>query len=259
MIFNYTIFGIVSEQITDEAIKITYYDKTLTQIYSKNIPIVNNSYQINLGDRDLLTINGKLEQGCSVLLTIGDIYCKRLILDLSSNILRHDIEPDDTDLLCRPATAIEPVTYHSISDRIQVGFNKDDGEYNYFMIEDSNGVKVYESNSTLDWSPKLAGSYKITQRSCGSEPMVVVLVTTVMVMTDSINTTSVDYIFQVKKNKICRINLPDYVRDTLILPAGFYFQDSTLIGRVDTLKPKVLSYYRGEVIIQAQIGDIIDY
>ena len=61
MIFNYCIYGDILPPYSGE-VKITVYDNTISEIYSKTI-VVQDEYQFNLGDRDLFDINHKLKNG----------------------------------------------------------------------------------------------------------------------------------------------------------------------------------------------------
>ena len=74
MIFNYCIYGDILPNYSGE-IKITAYDNTLTEVFSKSYNIIDE-YQFNLGDRDLFDINYKLRPGSTIVLTLGNKFYK---------------------------------------------------------------------------------------------------------------------------------------------------------------------------------------
>ena len=56
-----------------------------------------------------------------------------------------------------------------------------------------------------------------------------------------------------------RVFTPGFVRDTLLLADGWYYEGDKLIGTNGNLKELRMPYYNGDVVIKTYIGDIIDF
>lgn len=258
MIFNYCIYGDILPSYSGE-VKITVYDNTITEIYSKTIE-VQNEYQFNLGDRDLFDINHKLKDGSTVVISIIDKY---YIIKLTENFLhKYDIDlnevkiPSDT-VASDNDTLLE--TIRILTDKLILRIT-DNNLYSYFEVKDVNSEIVYTNNETLDWIPRESGNYNILHRVYNSSNLEVSeSIINIEILENYIETNSIDYVYYSKRDKIVQIELPDYVLGTVILDNGFYIENNKLYGKIDKYKSVELLYSRGKIIIKPQIGDILDY
>ena len=257
MIFNYCIYGDILPSYSGE-VKITVYDNTITEIYSKTI-VVQDDYQFNLGDRDLFDINHKLKNGSTVVITISDKY---YIIKLTENFLhKYDIDlneikipsgtvaSDNDDLL---------ETIRILTDKLILRIT-DENLYSYFEVSKDSNI-VYTNNETLDWVPRESGNYNILHRVYNSSNLdVSESIINIEILENYIETKSIDYVYYSKRDKIIQIELPDYVLGTVILDYGFYIENNKLYGKLGMYKSIELLYSRGKIIIKPQIGDILDY
>lgn len=258
MIFNYCIYGDILPSYSGE-VKITVYDNTITEIYSKTIE-VQNEYQFNLGDRDLFDINHKLKDGSTVVISILDKY---YIIKLTENFLhKYDIDlneikmPSDT-VASDNDSLLE--TIRILTDKLILRIT-DNNLYSYFEVKDVNSEIVYSNNETLEWIPRESGNYNILHRVYNSSNLgVSESIINIEILENYIETNSIDYVYYSKRDKIVQIELPDYVLGTVILDNGFYIENNKLYGKIDKYKSVELLYSRGKIIIKPQIGDILDY
>ena len=257
MIFNYCIYGDILPSYSGE-IKITVYDNTITEIYSKTI-VVQDEYQFNLGDRDLFDINHKLKSGSTVVITILDKY---YIIKLTENFLhKYDIDlneikiPSDT-VASDNDNLLE--TIRILTDKLILR-TTDNNLYSYFEVSKDTNI-VYSGNIELDWVPRESGNYNILHRVYNSSNLEVSeSIINIEILENYIETKSIDYVYYSKRDKIIQIELPEYVLNTVLLTNGFYIENNKLYGKLDKYKSIELLYSRGKIIIKPQIGDILDY
>jgi hypothetical protein len=257
MIFNYCIYGEVLGGYTGD-ITLTYYDNTITEILTKTYNVTDSTYQFHLGDSDMLTMNHVLKHGSSIVLTIDGVYFDNIVLELGKFVHKHDIDinttPDYTNNIISGTYDIKRV----VSDKYYLE-EEDLNLYSYFSVVKDDEL-IYESNFIFDWIPKEDGTYTITQRGYNrSNNIVNEKVTTLDILENYTEVESIDYIFYTKRNKILKIELPSYVKETLVLEDGWYFEGEILYGKINNLLGVNLMYSRGYVRIKPQIGDIIDY
>jgi len=177
MVFNYTIYGSITnsdenEITSDIYMDSTYYDNTLTSSVTKSYIIIADdpSYQINLGDRDILGIQGKISDKDLVLIEIysdkdktDKIYSDYVILNYSDNILNNDIilgyisNSDEANL---------DVYENIVKVAIQNIEEKSENLYNYFIAKNEDTDEVLKkSNESFVFVPTVSGSYAIYQTS----------------------------------------------------------------------------------------------
>lgn len=257
MIFNYCIYGDILPSYSGE-VKITVYDNTITEIYSKTLT-VENEYQFNLGDRDLFNINHKLKHGSTAVITILDKY---YIIKLTENFLhKYDIDlneiknPSDT-VASDNDNLLE--TIRILTDKLILRIT-DNNLYSYFEVSKDANI-VYSGNIELDWVPRESGNYNILHRVYNSSNLEVSeSIINIEILENYIETKSIDYVYYSKRDKIVQIELPEYVLNTVLLTNGFYIENNKLYGKLDKYKSIELLYSRGKIIIKPQIGDILDY
>lgn len=259
MIFNYCIYGDILPSYAGE-IKITAYDNTLTEVFSKSYNVVD-MYQFNLGDRDIFDINYKLKPGSTVVLTLDNkFYNVKLTEDFLHNF---NIDLNDT----KTASSSRAVDSDNLLETLRIVTDKlilretDVNIYSYFEVRKALMDEiVYFGNEELNWIPKETGNYNILHRVNNiSNLEVSESIININILENYIETNSIDYIFYSKRDKIIQIELPDYVRNTIILTNGFYIENNKIYGKLNSLKPIEMIYSRGKIIVKPQIGDILDY
>ncbi len=257
MIFNYCIYGDILPNYTGN-VSITVYDNTLTEIYSKTI-LCEDSYQFNLGDRELFDINYSMRAGSTAVITINNKYYQ---INLSENFL-HNYNIDlnktmiETDTVASDSNELLQ-TFRIITDKLFLK-EPDINTYSYFEVLKDTEL-IYNSNKELHWIPKNDGNYNIIHRMYNSSNLEVSeSIININILENYIETASIDYIFYSKRDKIIQLELPDYVTNTLILSNGFYIENKKVLGKLSALNSIELLYSRGKVIIKPQIGDILDY
>lgn len=260
MIFNYCIYGNVLPNYSGE-IRITAYDNTLTEVFSKSYNIIDE-YQFNLGDRDLFDINYKLRPGSTVVLTLGNKFYKiKLTKDFLHNfdINLNETQTISTSIASDSDNLLE--TLRIVTDKLILR-ETDVNIYSYYEVRKGliPNELVYSGNEELNWIPKENGNYNILHRVYNSSNLQVSeSIININILENYIETNSIDYIYYCKRDKIIRIELPDYVKNTIILSNGFYIENGNIYGKLTTLKNVELLYSRGKIIIKPQIGDILDY
>ena len=257
MIFNYCIYGDILPSYSGE-VKITVYDNTITEIYSKTI-VVQDEYQFNLGDRDLFDINHKLKNGSTVVITISDKY---YIIKLTENFLhKYDIDLNEIKISSNTVASDNDdllETIRILTDKLILRIT-DNNLYSYFEVSKDSNI-VYTNNETLDWVPRESGNYNILHRVYNSSNLdVSESIINIEILENYIETKSIDYVYYSKRDKIIQIELPDYVLGAVILDYGFYIENNKLYGKLGMYKSIELLYSRGKIIIKPQIGDILDY
>lgn len=256
MIYNYCIYGEL--QGYSGPISIEWYSKDLLEYKVKTVQC-DNIFQFNLGDRDLCDLNHLPKQGETIRIYIDNVYSKNFVLD-NNDIMEVFIDLNDyneTDNLANANNTLVRV----LTDKYII---EEDNEeiYSYFKVE-KNSILIQEGNGTrLDFIPKESGDYVITQRGYNSSeinPDIIEKVMNISVLENYTETNSIDYVYWIKKKKIVKLELPEYVRSTMLLPNGFYVENNVIYGIHDRLAPLVIPYSRGSVIIKSQVGDILDY
>ena len=257
MIFNYCIYGDILPNYAGN-ITINVYDNTLTEIYTKTIS-VENEYQFNLGDRDLFDINYKLRNGSSTVITLDNKYYKIQLSEEDIHKFDIDLNISNTPSTSRASDSDSLLeTWRVLTDKLVLR-EIDPNIYSYYEVQ-KDAVKVYDSNIELNWIPRENGNYNIIHRVYNSSNLEVSeSIININILENYIETNSIDYIFYSKRDKIIQIELPDYVRNTIMLTNGFYIENNKIYGKLNSLKQVEMLYSRGKIIIKPQIGDILDY
>ena len=279
MIFNYCIYGDVLSSYVGP-ISITVYNNSLTKIFSKTIQIdttVDSEYQFNLGDRDLFGINHNLISGSTAVITVDSIPNKYYFLPISvsthdlmqvSHILKFDIDLNVNNIPTNTTSEDSKElleTVRILTDKIILDV-VDTNMYSYFEVSDINNDIVYNDN-IMNWVPRVTGNYNILIRQYNSseinvptnESGISETIVNIDILENYVETNSIDYVFYSKRNKIIKIEVPDYVINTVLLTNGFYIENNKIFGKLPSLNDVELIYSRGKIIIKPQIGDILDY
>ena len=177
MIFNYTIYGSITNEddsslSSDVYLDGTYYDNTLSTFVTKSYIVLSteSNYQINLGDRDMLGIQGKITDKDLVLIEIysdeekiNKIYSDYILLNYADNILENNVILGYTE---NNDEANLDVHENLIKVAVQNIEEKSENLFNYYVVknEDTNEV-IRTSNESFDFVPTKSGSYGIHQTS----------------------------------------------------------------------------------------------
>ncbi len=257
MIFNYCIYGDILPLYSGE-IKITIYDNTITEVYTKTLT-VENEYQFNLGDRDLFGINYNLRNGSTAVISLqgkyfpiilGENYLHRFDINLNTLMSPTNSIASDSDNLLK--------TVRIITDKLILR-EIDNNLYSYFEVSKDTNI-VYSGNIELNWVPRESGNYNILHRVYNSSNLEVSeSVINIDILENYVEVNSINYIYYCKRDKIIQIELPEYVLDTVLLTNGFYIENKKLYGKLVDFNIIELLYSRGKIIIKPQIGDILDY
>lgn len=279
MIFNYCIYGDVLSSYVGP-ISITVYNNSLTKIFSKTIQVdttVDSEYQFNLGDRDLFGINHNLISGSTAVITVDNIPNKYYFLPISvsthdlmqvSHIFKFDIDLNVNNIPTNTTSEDSKElleTVRILTDKIILDV-VDTNMYSYFEVSDINSDIVYSDN-IMNWVPRVTGNYNILIRQYNSseinvptnESGISETIVNINILENYVETNSIDYVFYSKRNKIIKIEVPDYVINTVLLTNGFYIENNKIFGKLSSLNSIELIYSRGKIIIKPQIGDILDY
>ena len=175
MVFNYTIYGSITNEdgrsISSMVyLDATYYNNSLSSYITKSYEISeeDSNYQINLGDRDILGIQGKISDKDLVLIEIytdedkmDKIYSDYVVLNYSKNILYNDIV---LGYISNSDEANLDVYENIVKVAIQNIEEKSENLYNYFMAKNEDTDEILKtSNESFVFVPTVSGSYGIYQ------------------------------------------------------------------------------------------------
>jgi len=266
MIFNTCIYGTVKDSddnlIVDSKVDMKYVSYDFSKVIEKEFVNTTGAYQFNLGDSDILTLNTKADSRDVVVISnvvddevtysakevVGDrLFIEHNMIDSGSNSTTTD-EASSDDVSKTSVTKV----IHLVDSQVSL--------YSYYKVE-FDDVVIYEQNgSELYFRPKVLGEHKITQSAINSTTGDISSKEyTIDVLQTENQFVSLDYIYYTKRKKVIRIELPQFVKDSLILADGFYYEGNLLIGKVESLKSVVMEYYNGKVILKSYLGDILDY
>ena len=266
MINNTCIYGRVldgnDELIEDSTVTMKYVRWDFSQVLEKEWENTTGAYQFNLGDTDMLTLAEKSMVGDVVILRNeidGEVgYSQKLVLGLDRyyewDIIDDGSLVEDED----EAAGIDEST--NVVAKALIVNELSESLYSYYSVE-VDGEKVWEGDvRRLEYIPKVTGDHKVvhwavnaTTGEISSEEY------TFDVQVSGVELESVDYIYYHKRKKVVRCDLPQHVKDTLILADGWYYEAGLLMGKKDNLGQLEMDYYNGKVIIRTYIGDILDY
>jgi len=267
MIFNMCIQGSVIDSngdiITDSKVLCKYVNHDMTMIIENEYQNTDGIYQFNLGNIDSLGVNGKIEDGDVVLLSniVNDVIVCTNIIYLNNDTMMYNVDlisDDDFEENDDEAKAQNEdnnvIAYCIIREELS------DNLYTYFNVSYNDEI-VYESNKRqMIFIPKNIGDHTVVQRSINiTTGEISEKIETIDIKQSEYITKEINYVFYAKKKKIVRCDLPQFVKDTLILDVGWKWMGDTLIGSTTKLGETKMKYFNGSVIIKGMIGDIIDY
>lgn len=261
MINNTCIYGLVTDgtnPVTDTIVGMTYISYNFDTIIEKLYDNTTGAYQFNLGDSDLLTLSKASLKNDVVILTNEDTYSTKLVLT-SEVYQEFDIVDDGTLVVdAEEAAGVDESTNVVVMAIILQEYGQ--SLYNYYSVVVGEELRYETNDAELEYLPVELGEHIVTQKAVNETSGVISeVVHTIDVLQAEIRVGSIDYTFYAKKKKVIRVELPQTVRDTLVLETGWYYEGDKLIGKTQSLHEVRMSYYNGEVIIKSHIGDIIDY
>jgi len=244
MIFNYTIYGSITNEddsslSSDVYLDGTYYDNTLSTFVTKSYIVLSteSNYQINLGDRDMLGIQGKITDKDLVLIEVyGDeektnkIYSDYILLNYADNILENNITLGYTE---NNDEANLDVHENLIKVAVQNIEEKSENLFNYYVVknEDTNEV-IRTSNESFDFVPTKSGSYGIHQTSLNKN--------------GTLSTNSYVYNAIVSSTNITRSTKCKSINDTIKI---------MILGVSDDETPDIIVYRDDEEITSGTMAD----
>jgi len=244
MIFNYTIYGSITNEddsslSSDVYLDGTYYDNTLSTFVTKSYIVLSteSNYQINLGDRDMLGIQGKITDKDLVLIEIysdeekiNKIYSDYILLNYADNILENNITLGYTE---NNDEANLDVHENLIKVAVQNIEEKSENLFNYYVVknEDTNEV-IRTSNESFDFVPTKSGSYGIHQTSLNKN--------------GTLSTNSYVYNAIVSSTNITRSTKCKSINDTIKI---------MILGVSDDETPDIIVYRDDEEITSGTMAD----
>ena len=244
MIFNYTIYGSITNEddsslSSDVYLDSTYYDNTLSTFVTKSYIVLSteSNYQINLGDRDMLGIQGKITDKDLVLIEVyGDeektnkIYSDYILLNYADNILENNIILGYTE---NNDEANLDVHENLIKVAVQNIEEKSENLFNYYEVknEDTNEV-IRTSNESFDFVPTKSGSYGIYQTALNKN--------------GTLSTNSYVYNAIVSSTNITRSTKCKSINDTIKI---------MILGVSDDETPDIIVYRDDEEITSGTMAD----
>ena len=244
MIFNYTIYGSITNEddsslSSDVYLDGTYYDNTLSTFVTKSYIVLSteSNYQINLGDRDMLGIQGKITDKDLVLIEIysdeekiNKIYSDYILLNYADNILENNVILGYTE---NNDEANLDVHENLIKVAVQNIEEKSENLFNYYVVknEDTNEV-IRTSNESFDFVPTKSGSYGIHQTSLNKN--------------GTLSTNSYVYNAIVSSTNITRSTKCKSINDTIKI---------MILGVSDDETPDIIVYRDDEEITSGTMAD----
>lgn len=260
VIYNQTIYGTISNAgelySGDIMVLVWSYDFSISK--TKTYTITNGEYQINLGDSDLFGPNHDYNGAETVIIqTVPLTYSGKVDLVKNSCIL-HDIQIETYNQVQAEAnvtTERKVITANALLlTELEVAM------YSYFMIE-FDGNKIHEANGQFTrFYPEFDGEYTITQKGVNiTTGIYSEKVSTITLFDGLVNLDTLDYIFYTKRNIVIKLELPEFVVNTLLLAPNWYVENGFVFGKKNKLNDIIMPYAKGSVIIKTQVGDLLDY
>ena len=275
MIFNYVIYGNVTngdDPVTSGSATLTYYNKSLDTVLSKQYFISDKSmYVFNIGDSDLLSPNGKLDQDDIFILEIYDsssnkLYSTGFKPNLSDYFYELDIDISGFSEIDASANfttehKIQILDIQAVSDSNSNIISS----YNLYLKtgEDSSGNAIYELKNSYYHNnilviPDQSGEYKLEENSINiTTNELSKKETTFISVGSSAMIESLDFYYYCRLKKFIKIDLPtEVVVDKNTLPDGWELRhnDRQLFGELLKLAPVVIQHNYGKIIVKPQVG-----
>lgn len=262
MISNTCVYGTTPSVAS--LVEMKYISYNFEEIIEKSHTSTQGIYQFHLGDTDMLTIARGGRSGDSmVLMSYTDSgtleHASTYVIEEIGGINRYDL---DTGAGIVVDTNEAAMVDNSTNIAAQLMKYEEDVStlYSYFKIELGGEIKAESNGEAIKYVPVINGEYTVTQKSVNSTSgLITEKITIVDVLGANQEILSIDYVFYGKKNKVLQVELPSYVTSSLILEAGWYYENNKLLGKNSKLAAIEMPYARGKVIIKSQVGDIVDY
>jgi hypothetical protein len=259
MIYNTVVCGTV-DTVTS-VVKLKYMSHDLETVLEKEYANTEGAYEFHLGDEDMLTMNGWHSDGDVVVVqnwVAGAlVYSDKIELSEYVYMYRHDIAGNVVASLDEVSSVDES---KNLLGKALIYEEDNLDIYSYYKVE-FDGAIVYETNEArMRYVPEVDGEYTITHRGVNRTTGAISEVVYVVNVLEGVNETlSIDMVYYAKKDKVLKIELPEYVTRSLMLEPGWYYEGGLLLGKKLGYADTVMHYYNGKVVVKTQIGDIVDY
>jgi len=267
MINNTCIYGTVTDgvdPIVDSTVRLRYVKYDFSVVLDKEWDNTTGAYQFHLGDADMLTLNtGSYKDDVVIISNTNNgnsdaTYSDKLVLG-EDRYYELDIVDDGSLVIDSEEASADDESTNTIARSIILN-ETSESLYSYYEVSVDGEVVHGEDCSRLVYNPAVVGEHKVVHSAVNSTTAEISVVEyTIDVQQSRVEIESIDYVFYSKRKKVLRAELPQHVKDTLILADGWYYEGGMLMGKHEKLGQLEMDYYNGKVIVKGYIGDIIDY